>query len=447
MRCNLKELKPNPLRDFTIDPLDDETVEKLKKSIKEDGFWGGVVARKSNGSDIQVAAGWHRVKAAIKAGIDHADIYVSNDMDDAQLIRIYARENATQRGNGGTAITGTIASAVRFIAKAIMLGHVWRNHQTSVKGEQILRGQLEGEKGIGREVITEFLEGVPGINEDSVRQQLAILKSSGDYGRIITEIKNEIEHENKQALKELEKIEQERQAAEQAAIKAEQERKAAAAKAKATKEEAERKRAEVEAKRAEIEAELAEKRREEAENKAAEYDELKQTIDTARKASNSANGIEATFDFEGVTKHLTNASHIETFRKIVTSKGMKPYLALNKQAALAAELVRLAKSTDVELSSSFIKTHIGSMVHGTIKKSRTISREEKQQLLRDNWESQWREHQNDIAGHAKQIFKEVTKMAKHSKNRPMGVTLFITPSLKEGIKLVKAAIKLLESTL
>ena len=35
-------------------------------------------------------------------------------------IRIYARENATQRNNG-TSQTGTVASAIRFLAKAIMV--------------------------------------------------------------------------------------------------------------------------------------------------------------------------------------------------------------------------------------------------------------------------------------------------------------------------------------
>jgi hypothetical protein len=37
-------------------------------------------------------------------------------------------------------------------------------------------------------VILSFLDGIPGVNENSVRQQLAILKSSGDYARIIDEV-------------------------------------------------------------------------------------------------------------------------------------------------------------------------------------------------------------------------------------------------------------------
>jgi hypothetical protein len=42
-------------------------------------------------------------------------------------------------------------------------------------------GQIEGDKGLGRELITEFLVDIPGIKENAVRQQLATLKASGDY--------------------------------------------------------------------------------------------------------------------------------------------------------------------------------------------------------------------------------------------------------------------------
>jgi hypothetical protein len=40
------------------------------------------------------------------------------------MIRVYARENATQRGNSSTAVAGTVASAVRFLAKGIMTGSI-----------------------------------------------------------------------------------------------------------------------------------------------------------------------------------------------------------------------------------------------------------------------------------------------------------------------------------
>jgi len=38
------------------------------------------------------------------------------------MIRVYARENATQRGLSSTALTGTVASAMKYIAKGIVTG-------------------------------------------------------------------------------------------------------------------------------------------------------------------------------------------------------------------------------------------------------------------------------------------------------------------------------------
>lgn len=39
------------------------------------------------------------------------------------MIRIYAVENATQRGNTSTAMGGSVASAIRFLAKIILTGN------------------------------------------------------------------------------------------------------------------------------------------------------------------------------------------------------------------------------------------------------------------------------------------------------------------------------------
>jgi hypothetical protein len=109
-------------------------------------------------------------------------------------------ENATQRGNSGTAIAGSVASAIQFLAKDILTGgkHVRQNYQTSCKGLQTLQGQLASEKGIGRDVVLKFLDGVRGIKESIVQAQLANLKASGDYQRIVGEVTAQIKQEQKQ---------------------------------------------------------------------------------------------------------------------------------------------------------------------------------------------------------------------------------------------------------
>jgi ParB-like chromosome segregation protein Spo0J len=69
MLVELKNLKPNPFRDFAIDPINDGVVAALESSISEYGFWGGVVCRKGKNGDIEIGAGHHRVHAAMKSGI------------------------------------------------------------------------------------------------------------------------------------------------------------------------------------------------------------------------------------------------------------------------------------------------------------------------------------------------------------------------------------------
>ena len=56
---------------------------------------------------------------------------------DGGMIRVYARENATQRGNTGTAMAGTVASAIRFLAKAILTNTVDTSLRNSAVKENI----------------------------------------------------------------------------------------------------------------------------------------------------------------------------------------------------------------------------------------------------------------------------------------------------------------------
>lgn len=76
MKVRLKDLKPNPLRDFVVDPIDSETVKKLRASIKEDGFWDGIVCGK-RGSEIFIIAGEHRKLAAIAEGYTEIDLNIN----------------------------------------------------------------------------------------------------------------------------------------------------------------------------------------------------------------------------------------------------------------------------------------------------------------------------------------------------------------------------------
>lgn len=193
MRVELKALKDNPKRDFIVDPIDQEMVKRLAESIEEDGFWGGVVCRKYNGS-IEIAAGHHRVRAAIKAGIDYADLFVGKDIDDAAMIRIYARENATQRSAAGTSLAGSVAAAFRQVLKESALD-VQRD-----------RGDGFGAGEFSNDAIEKFLPNGFGIN--IINDQIATLKASGDYARMAREVAKEIRREYPENIQAIERAEE-----------------------------------------------------------------------------------------------------------------------------------------------------------------------------------------------------------------------------------------------
>ncbi len=111
------------------------------------------------------------------------------------MIRIYARENATQRGNNGTALAGSIFSAIWFLTKGVWTGDLGRFLPRSPKALETIRGDLVSGRGLGKLLILEFVKDLPSITEYTVQQQLAILKSSGDYDRITIEVCEEVERE------------------------------------------------------------------------------------------------------------------------------------------------------------------------------------------------------------------------------------------------------------
>jgi hypothetical protein len=377
MIITLKQLKPNPFRDFKVDPVDQHQVKRLVKSINDYGFWGGAVCRHGKNGDIEVVAGWTRVQAGIEAGIKTADLFVG-DFDGAATARAYAMENATQRGNTATAIAGSVASAITLLARAILLGgdHLPGIHGTSPKAWETARGHLASGRGIGEDLIEKFLEGVPGMTNNAIREQLASLKKSGDYQRIVTEVTNRIQEERAEAVKELERLEKEEAKAHAEADRRAEELAEARRRAKEAKEKAGRKEAEAAAKRAEADAKLADKRRAEFDEELKKFDALR----TTRKAAEQVADYEPEFDLAGVSRHLTNANQVRAFRDVAFKKGVKPYLPVSEQARLAAELVKYAKRMKEELTGRFIEMNMMALLSEAKDYERKVSREERKAM-------------------------------------------------------------------
>lgn len=348
MQIELKKLQPNPFRDFAVDPIDDAAVERLKASIKEDDFWGIPPVRKKDG-EYQLSAGHHRVRAAIAAGVKTAELTVK-DISDERMIQIYARENATQRGGDtGTCQAGAVASAVKWVAKSVLKGDQRKSSDHAVLGN------LTSDKGIGYELILRFLDGVPGITVNAIKQQLANLKSSGHYARLITEVQAELEAEHAEELKALAKaeaeqkrLEAEAEKARQREVETERTRKEAVAKAKKDHDDLAARRAVEKAKQQQKEAEaIAIRLTEEAKTKREVLDDspVKKMHVAAQKAVDVATSKPKVFDFEGAASLFKVAHHLDVFRDAVIAAKV-PF---GEQKAHARGLFALAKEMSSQL--------------------------------------------------------------------------------------------------
>jgi hypothetical protein len=222
MYVDLRQLKPNPFRDMEVDPINEDRVNLLKDSISDHGFWGGVVVRTHNG-ELQICAGHHRVAAAIKCDITSTEMFVRPDCSDEEAVKIYAIENATQRGVESSIIAqaGFVAAAVKILAKKALLGEQTsafsggagsgENPGTSeskthdvLENIAIIQGNLLADKGIGHELIFETFKGISGITEQTVKDHIANLKATGHYSRIVTQVAEDIRKEKEKELQELE---------------------------------------------------------------------------------------------------------------------------------------------------------------------------------------------------------------------------------------------------
>lgn len=83
----------NPYRMIEVYPWIEAKLDSLVRSIKDVGFWEGVIARPNpDGKGYQIAFGHHRIEAAKRAGMNKAPIIV-RDLTDEQMIQFMGREN------------------------------------------------------------------------------------------------------------------------------------------------------------------------------------------------------------------------------------------------------------------------------------------------------------------------------------------------------------------
>lgn len=119
MKLKLKDVLPNPYRDFKANPLIEEKVLSLMDSINQTGFWENVVVRKNAEGKYESAYGHHRIAAALRAKVTEADFIVKN-FDDAQMIQVMDNENRETYG----ATLHTLIESVKAVVQALAKGKI-----------------------------------------------------------------------------------------------------------------------------------------------------------------------------------------------------------------------------------------------------------------------------------------------------------------------------------
>lgn len=113
----VQDLLPNPFRDLTRYPINQEKIETLKTSIGLTTFWDNLLARPSptNPKKKELAYGIHRLRALEQLSITAIDIPVRN-LSDTDMMRIMAHENMTEWAHNAEIDQETVRAVVRAFA-------------------------------------------------------------------------------------------------------------------------------------------------------------------------------------------------------------------------------------------------------------------------------------------------------------------------------------------
>ena len=93
MKVKLKNIQKNPHRNFDLNPIDQNKIEKLKESIERTDFWDNIMAR-PKGNLFELAYGHHRLEVLKQIFGDNYTIEVIvRNLNDDQMLQIMTNEN------------------------------------------------------------------------------------------------------------------------------------------------------------------------------------------------------------------------------------------------------------------------------------------------------------------------------------------------------------------
>ena len=118
MKIALKDVLPNPNRDLTFNPYNENKIAELMDSIRETDFWDNVVCRKSptQAGKYEMAYGHHRVEAARRSGITEASFIVKS-LNDDKMLRMMDLENSKEYGYSILSLLEVVKAVVNALAE------------------------------------------------------------------------------------------------------------------------------------------------------------------------------------------------------------------------------------------------------------------------------------------------------------------------------------------
>jgi hypothetical protein len=108
----ISQVKPNPHRDLATYPWIEDKVEQLMRSMRDVGFWEGVIARPILGN-YETAFGHHRIEAARRINLKSVPLILRN-LSDQDMIKFMGRENGEDYRSDFLIMLNTWEGAVRF---------------------------------------------------------------------------------------------------------------------------------------------------------------------------------------------------------------------------------------------------------------------------------------------------------------------------------------------
>lgn len=371
MRVSIDKIKPNPFRDFSLDPIDPEQVGRLALSHDQIGQFGAIPVRPcpTEPGFFEQGSGHHNIAAMRQRGDTEVNVE-SRERSDREMVKLMQLENLTQRQNNAGAVADSLAAEVRIAARELLL-HV-DVQQKPTRGQPQARVQLL-ETGPGFPILYENINGFPyseakdakaaGQTEimtaNTLRAALSTLKATGHVAKIMAEEFDRFDTERERIAAEEAEAERLRQIEEaEAAAAAERERlaaekaaeaaKKARAEAVAAKDKADRERKEKAAKEAEAKAAAAKKKADAdaaeqvkrdaaAEKRKADIKASVQRRQTEAKIVHEKQVVPTTYDVRCVS--VFNAPQQEAaFRQGVLSENGLRYIPKDQQYPLALQI-------------------------------------------------------------------------------------------------------------